>query len=736
MTCALKDAYRGEAPRLAPPNSPIFMRISIPLWFAALRPLAVLAGFTLAAPLGAQTIWTGSVDNSWANPANWTLGVPSNNALAPGKVTFSTNDLNGDALTLDGTYYLNQLTIEKANYTVAEKALMDIGVAGSKLIFKADGDTLPTFNIAMLLDSEPTSPLDNTMRSLLFGADIEIADDLTLTRTGGTGSVSSPYPSRFRRLFFTGVISGSGKLTITSNSTSNAGHIAFRNHNTFTGDIDMRSGYLLQTYADSLGPADKTITFGAAGSITWDLTTTSIVQGEIIGYDMVLPTSTSYNLLINAGNAQRQLVFTGDMSGTANHSASQRALWLIGQRNQQLVFEGENMTFGGLVTARLDTEIVVASGNAEGIAWENVKQVNLNTEVTATTAALNNNSAFLLRGDLTFNSTIDIADGESTAGTPARDIVSIGQINHNSTSYDAVFGGKINTAENDYRALNLVSEGGGSATFRGDVLVAGEQGWFVNRIINSVTSGGANNYYEAAPTGTVIIGADGRIAQAATGSTTAGVAEIQRGTLLVNTQEFFSGADVQNGARLGGIGLITGNVSVRSGGVLEPGRGVTSPSFTSEIGSLAVTGDVTLEAGSSLIFQVAGPTFNLGSTALADMLTVFADDLNAVGDHDHLAITGALTVAAPGTIQYSPVGDYIISYGDAFHLLDFASLSTGALTTEQIFNLPDVAQLNPAWSWNYDYFASHGIVVVVPEPDRSLLLSLGLVCGLRVRRRG
>lgn len=683
----------------------------------------------------AQTVWTGAVDNSWSNPANWTLGVPGSDPLLPGQVTFGSNDLNGDVLTLDGIYYLNQLTLEKANYGVTEKALMNTGTAGSKIIFKADGAVLPTLNIAMLLDSEPTSPNDNTPRSFAIGADIELADDLTFTRTGGIGSVTSPYASRFRRIFFNGVISGSGKLTINSNTTSNGGHILFRNHNTFTGDIDMQTGYLMQTYADGLGAADKTITFGSAGNVTWDLTSTSIVQGDTIGHHLVLPSTTSRYLLINAGSAQRQLVFTGDISGSSAHSASQRSLWLIGQRNQQLVFAGDSMTFGGLVYTRYDTEIVVAGGNAAGVAWENVKQVSLNLEVTATTAALSNNSAFLLRGDLSFNAPIDIADGESTAATPARDIVSIGQVNHSGTGFDAAFNGRINTLENDYRALNLVSESGGSATFNGDVLVAGSQGWFVNRVINSATSGGAASYYEALPTGTVIIGTDGRVAQAATGTASAGVAEVLGGTLVVNTNEFFSDVDVLNGARLGGAGLVTGGITVRSGGLLEPGSGLTSPAFSSSTGTLRVAGDVTLEAGAILRLQVAGATFNIGSTPLEDVASVFASQLENVGEHDLLNVTGALSVAAEGTLQFSPVDDFVPSYGDAFHLLDFASLSTNSLTTAQIFDLPDLSLINPNWSWNDDLFASHGIIMVVPEPTRLVLLGAGLVGGLTGRRR-
>ena len=726
----------GASPRAVPPLFIIMCHL-MSGWnvFARSWLLLCLLSLISAGSAVAQTVWTGAVDNSWSNPANWTAGVPSSTLAAPSNVTFGMNDANGDVLTLDGTYYVNQFSIEKLNYGLTEKSLMNAGVAGSKLVFVANGATLPTLNIAMLLDNEPTSPADNTPRSFLLGADIEIGADLTFTRTGGIGSVTAPSNSRFRRILLDGIISGSGKLTINSNSGSNAGHIAFRNHNTFTGDIDMQGGYLLQRYADSLGAPDKLITFGSVASITWDMTSADITQGATIPYDFTLPAATARNVLINAGTIQRQLVFTGDIAGSATHTATQRAMWLIGQRNQQFVFAGDSMTFGGQVYARLDTEIVVAAGNASGVAWENVKSVYLNQEVTTTTAALNNNSAFLLRGNLTFNALIEIADGESTAATPARDIISIGQINHLGTSFDATLTGNINAAENDYRALSLVSEAGGSARFTGNVLVAGQQGWFVNRVVNAATSGGALNFYEATPTGTVIVDAEGRVGQAATGTASAGIAEVQRGTLLVNTVEFFSGAEVQNGARLGGTGLITGQVSVLTGGKLEPGSGFTSPSFTSQIGTLSVTGDVTLGSGSSLILQVAGPTFNIGTTPLANVPTVFASELGNVDSHDYLNLTGALTVTSAGTIQYSPVGDYIISYGDAFHLLDFASLSIGSLTTGQIFDLPDVSLLNPAWSWNFDLFTDHGLIIVVPEPSRAMLISLVLLGSLGTRRR-
>lgn len=693
---------------------------------------AALCLASLLSTAAAQSVWTGAVDNSWSNAGNWTLGIPSTVSGSPSNVTFGSNDANGDILTLDSTFYLNRLVVDALNYGVTEKVLAATGTPGSKLVFQKLGDVLPTINIEHLANNEV--PSGNLTRDLAFRTDIEIMDDLTLTRTGGTGSVTGGSQRLYRTIFY-GVVSGDGKLTINSNSSSNATRIWFDNHNTFTGDIDMQRGYLFQNFADSLGAADKTISFGSVSAVTWDLTSTNInaTLGATIPYNLVTPGPTNSNVLINGGSVGRQLLFTGDITGSASHTATQRSVHLIAQSNQQMVFAGENMTFGGQVFARYGSEVAIAAANAEGKAWENVKNILLGQEITTSVSTTTNNSSLVLRGNFTLDAPVEVA--KRAAGSTGRDKVSVGQINHEGTAYQAVFNGAVNVLESDYRSLNLISEGGGSATFNGAVTVAGGQGLLVNDIVNTSTSGGTLKYYEAAPLGTVIFSSTARVGAATTGTGTAGIAEVTRGTLLVNTASFYAGVNVLNGARLGGSGNITGNVVVSAGGSLQPGEGVTSPTFASSLGSLTLTGDLSLTGAASLVLQVAGATFNVGSTAIADIPSVYASSLALVGDHDYLEVTGSLTADTVGSIQFSPVGDFQPTWGDAFHLLDFASLMTGVYTTREVLDLPDLSLINPDWTWNTDLFVSHGLLVVVPEPSRIAFLLLALVGCVQRRRR-
>ncbi|MEN3943984.1 PEP-CTERM sorting domain-containing protein [Prosthecobacter sp. SYSU 5D2] len=693
---------------------------------------AALCLATLVSTAGAQSVWTGAADNSWSNAGNWNGGLPSTISGSPSDVTFATNDANGDTLTLDSLFYLNRLVAGPLNYGVTEKVLAATGAEGSRLVFQKLGDVLPTINVTHLANTEVSS--GNLTRDLAFRTDIEIADDLTLTRTGGTGSVSSGNQRLYRTIFY-GVISGSGKLTINSNSSSNSTRIWFDNHNTFTGDVDMQRGYLFQNYADSLGAADKTISFGSVSSVTWDLSSSNInaTLGATIPYDLVTPSPAGSNVLINGGSVSRQLLFTGDITGSASHTATQRSVHLIAQSNQQMVFAGENMTFGGQVFARYGSEVAIAAANAEGKAWENVKNILLGQEITTSVSTTTNNSSLVLRGGFTLDAPVEVT--KRTTGSSGRDKVSLGQINHQGSAYQAVFNGRVNVLESDYRSLNLISESGGSATFNGAVTVAGEQGLLVNDIVNATTSGGTLNYYEAAPLGTVIFSSTSRLGEATTGTGSAGSVDVMRGALLVNTSTFYAGVNVLNTAQLGGTGSITGNVVVSEGGRLQPGAGLTSPAFASSLGSLTLTGNLSLTGAASLVLQVGGATFNVGSTEVEDIPSIYASSLALVGDHDYLDITGSLTANTPGSIQFSPVGDFQPTWGDAFHLLDFGSLLTGVYTTREVLDLPDLSLINPDWMWNTDLFVSHGLLVVVPEPSRMSFLLLALVGAVTRRRR-
>ena len=79
-------------------------------------------------------------------------------------------------------------------------------------------------------------------------------------------------------------------------------------------------------------------------------------------------------------------------------------------------------------------------------------------------------------------------------------------------------------------------------------------------------------------------------------------------------------------------------------------------------------------------------------------------------------------------------------YGQVFNLLDWGSFSSG-LTLGTGFSsggvvgdlyLPDLSL--SGFAWDTSAFATHGILVVVPEPSRAFFILLGLL-GLMLRRR-
>lgn len=484
------------------------------------------------------------------------------------------------------------------------------------------------------------------------------------------------------------------------------------------------AGYVAQAYADSLGVGNKTLYFADTGAVTWDLTASTISAangGTTISYNIALSAlSGARALLLHGGTAQRQLRFTGNLTG-GSAVPTVVSLWLIAQTNQQMIFEGADMSFGGKVTARYGSEIVLAAANSSGVAWENVSEISWSETLLAGT----HQSGFLLRGDFTFNGDVSVMNTVSDY----TDKLSVGQINHNGNAYDATFTGDIRILESDYRSVNLVSESGGSVTFQGSIAIAGEQGMDVNQLVNPTTSGGAIKYYEAAPTGTVILDGTSHVASTTTGTGSIGVAEVLRGTLLVNTSNFYGNVDVYAGARAGGTGRITGDVFLYGGAPgaeLSAGGGAASP-----VGALEVAGTVYVNAGAKLVFDVAGATFNVGGTAVEAIPTQFAAQLEQVGNHDHLEITGALNLSVAQSLQFNPLNGYLPTWGDAFHLLDFGVLNAGVLTAEQMWLLPTLADAN--WEWNFDLFNQYGILVVTPEPTRGLLLLLAAL-GLILRR--
>ncbi len=117
----------------------------------------------------------------------------------------------------------------------------------------------------------------------------------------------------------------------------------------------------------------------------------------------------------------------------------------------------------------------------------------------------------------------------------------------------------------------------------------------------------------------------------------AGVLSIN-GTNNCNTAVWDAGKVTVNGGTLGGVGVISGAVTVKSGGTITPGN---------SIGTLTLATNLTLQSGSTNLFEVAN------SPGASDLLVVQG---NLFASNSTIAISVPGTTLQPGTytlIQYS-----------------------------------------------------------------------------------
>ena len=353
------------------------------------------------------------------------------------------------------------------------------------------------------------------------------------------------------------------------------------------------------------------------------------------------------------------------------------------------------------------------------------------------------------------------------------------------------------TADNTYTGPTTITEGtlqlgnGGSTGSLGTDpgAVTNNGALVVNRddtftLANVITGTGAVGQ---AGTGTTVLSGVNDY----TGATTVSNGELHvSGTLgatAVSVGE--TGGTFADAATLSGSGSIGGAVTVGapgSLGILSPGGGPGDANAT-----LTLTADntaLTVADGSQIRLGIASPTsdttpavvfingqyeFNGGTYATAaDLFASTQDNGGAAGadgaealaiwnvapttstSHDFLNLTGTdsnLTVGArasathgEGSILITDAGLSGVTYGQVFNLIDWTQLSPmsfnvasgvfgGGTPQAGDLDLPDLTGFGE-FAWDTSAFQSYGIIVVVPEPSRLLLMMVGLV-GLLMRRR-
>ncbi|WP_109126351.1 autotransporter-associated beta strand repeat-containing protein [Dyella sp. C11] len=160
-----------------------------------------------------------------------------------------------------------------------------------------------------------------------------------------------------------------------------------------------------------------------------------------------------------------------------------------------------------------------------------------------------------------------------------------------------------------------------------------------------------------------------------------GTTDVQAGTLIVgsvsnNGAALGGNVSVESGATLGGNGAIGGSVSLASGSTLSAGA-------ASQIGTLTVNGDLTIDSGSTLNFDFGAPGPNFSTP----------------GQSDHVAVNGNLSIGqstlnvnnlgsmGPGLYNLFTWGNTLSITGGGF--APPAGMSLQVLTIDKQINLID-----------------------------------------------
>lgn len=472
-----------------------------------------------------------------------------------------------------------------------------------------------------------------------------------------------------------------------------------------------------------IGSIEMGTNSGSGGTVNADLNVTggSVIIGSGSGTAINMAsagTGRTVNSTIDLTGGT--VTVTGDIVRTGG----------AGTENATLTLDGAtlDMTGHAIGTATEVLTFVAASGTLQ-----NVAELNGGGGLTKTTPGL-----LIMDGVNTYSGVTTVSAGtlqfaKQTAfynNTPASWTATNLVVESGATAAFNVGGtGEFTAADLDViKALGTASGGFKDGSSLG-IDTTNATGTFTYATAISDTNGGANSLgLTKLGTGTLELTA---------ASTYSGPTLVDGGVLLVNnsTGSATGTGAVTVNATLGGTGVIGGDLIVNSGGVVAPGVAAE--------GLLTVGGDLTVSAGGTLLMQLGSATLNDEASIrghennLGSINSTIIDGweaANTVSLHDHLVSNGPSAPEFDGVLKLDStfLNGYTPEFGDVFDLLDWATLSS-SMTGTASFDFSGLV-LGTGLALNTDLFASHGIIVVVPEPSRAVLLLMAL-CALALRRR-
>ncbi len=661
--------------------------------------------------IGAQTLTTGTDATVNSGTAGVTFGATT---LSASGTTFTANA--GTLLTL-GT-----ITGTNTGFTVNGAGNTTIGGAigtGNGTLNKA-GAGLLTLSAANLYTGA-TSVTDGTLAvanaaglgtiaggtTVSSGAALRIenvaigAEALILNGTGigGTGALTA-----------TGTSSTSGTVSLATNST--VGVAAGADSLTLSGAVS-GSGALTKVGAGTL-TLSGTNTYTSATNV--NAGNLILSGGSAIANTgaVVLADVSGANLQINASETIGSLAGGGITGGNVNL-----------QGNTLTTGDASSTTFAGVISGSGGSVIKTGAGT-----------------LTFTRANTYSGKTTIANGTLSIASIDAVASNAQPLGKNAALDLGVAA----TSSGRLLYTGAATTLSKDINALGngtdtIQNAGSGLLTLSGTLTMAGTT-------LNLV--GGASGIRVTSTITGLPAGSDLVIGNGTTTlqneNTYTGTTTVSGGTLLVNntTGSGTGTGDVtvsNSSTILGGSGTVAGNLTVNAGALIAPG------SAASTAGTLTIGGSTVVIAGNGVAetrvtFDYTNATGNVPGLTSATWSSYNGALLTGNGGQNNdllkfTPVTTSLSWNTGGKISLNQIGSaYSWSQGDVFNLLDWTSLSGGAIggsfNSAIDFNLPT---LSGGLAWDTSRFVTTGAIAVVPEPGRALLMLFGLIALFLRRRR-
>lgn len=554
------------------------------------------------------------------------------------------------------------------------------------------GSDTRTWNVIKLLDSDVT-----TVAVAIVGA------GSGLTKTG-TGTL---------------LMSGGDANTYTGLTTISAGLLQVGKTagvNAIAGDIQINTGGKLSfTNANNQIADTATITLNG-GTINFNNRTETFANlYQIATGSSVNPDQINSSLI----------TITGTLRATAGGSINLNSsgMWTVHTTEFTSTFTGNAIVLNGNSNTNVNRYTVgIGGGGGLSLSGQNIA-LSKGTNNGGTPATTAKGSELVLNAGLTASGTNNINVGNAGG-------VGLAQVNLNGGQREFNITSGTTTSNAAVVSTTVTTTNDGSVATAGGVTKTGA-GTLVFTAVN--TYSGATNVQA----GTLRLGASASLDASSTVTVATGA------TLDVGAVT--GGFAVKTGQTLQGGGTVSGATTINSGATLSPGTAGGDVTQT-----LTVGGNLTLAAGSASVFDLGTPTFtstdnfggnNVGTTGYNTYIQGFA--AATTGDSDRLVSSGSITQAVGATITVLANGLTPAS-GQIFNLVDWqtsfnassnlgSNYRTGAEDNALDLNLPDISA--SGYVWDTSFFASHGIIVVVPEPSRAVLLLAGLSLTALRRRR-